>query len=127
MIQNIRLPFYLGGGGPIGSGQQWLSWIHIDDMAGILWHAIENEHVTGVLNGTAPLPVHSKHFTKAFASALRRPHLVPLPSFVVQTVFGSEAATVMLDGQYVLPKRTMESGYSFKFPDVESACKNLAS
>lgn len=127
MIQSLRLPFYLGLGGPISTGQQWLSWIHVDDLALILWYAIENDNVKGVLNGTAPLPVRSRHFTQAYASALYRPHLVPMPAFIPNMVFGSEAAKVMLEGQRVLPERTMQLGYKFTFPDIESACKQLAS
>ncbi|GFO11252.1 epimerase family protein sdr39u1 [Plakobranchus ocellatus] len=127
VVENIRLPFTLGLGGPIGSGQQWFPWIHVNDMAGIILHAIEKDSVTGVLNGTAPNPVKSAEFTKSFASALNRPHLFPLPGFVVKTVFGSEEADVLLEGQKVLPKRTQESGYKFKFPDVHSACKEVVS
>ncbi|KAK3757935.1 hypothetical protein RRG08_058249 [Elysia crispata] len=127
VVENVRLPFSLGLGGPIGSGNQWFPWIHVDDMAGIVMHAIETDTVTGVLNGTAPNPVRSSEFTKAFASALCRPHLFPLPEFVAKTVFGSEEAIVLLDGQKVLPKRTQEVGYNFKFPDVNSACKEVVS
>lgn len=125
VIENLRLPFSLGLGGPIGCGKQWFPWIHVEDVAGIVMHAIESDKVTGVLNGTAPTPVRSSEFTKAFASALNRPHLFPLPSFVAKGVFGSEEATVLLDGQKVLPKRTQELGYTFKFPDVKSACKEV--
>ncbi|XP_059164445.1 epimerase family protein SDR39U1-like [Physella acuta] len=127
VIQNIKLPFSLGLGGPMGSGKQWFPWIHVEDLAGIVLHAIENDQVTGVLNGTSPNPVLSQEFTKAYASALHRPHLIPLPSFVVSTVFGAEAGPVLLDGQKVLPKRTLESGYRFQYPTVQAACKQLVS
>ncbi|GFR90131.1 epimerase family protein SDR39U1 [Elysia marginata] len=126
VVENIRLPFSLGLGGPIGSGNQWFPWIHVEDVAGIVMHAIETDTVTGVLNGTAPGAVKSSEFTKAFASALCRPHLFPLPAFVARGVFGTEEADVLLDGQKVLPKRTQESGYKFKFPDVESACREVS-
>lgn len=127
MVENIKLPFYLGLGGPIGSGKQWLPWVHVDDVAGIVMYAVENDHVTGVLNVTAPSYVTSREFTKAYASALFRPHLIPMPGFVAQTVFGSEAASVMLEGQKVLPKRTLEMSYKFRYPDMKSACKELTS
>uniref|UniRef100_A0A0B6ZIY9 DUF1731 domain-containing protein n=1 Tax=Arion vulgaris TaxID=1028688 RepID=A0A0B6ZIY9_9EUPU len=127
MVANIKTPFSLGLGGPIGSGKQWLSWIHVEDLVGIIMHAVETEHCKGVLNATAPKPVTSGTFTKAYASALHRPHLFPMPAFVANAMFGSEAAEVMLDGQKVLPKRTLEMGYQFKYPDIESACKNLVS
>ena len=126
-MENIRLPFSLGLGGPVGSGNQWFPWIHIDDIVGIVMHAIETDTVTGVLNGTAPSPVRSSEFTKAYASALNRPHFFPLPEFVVRTVFGSEEANIVLDGQKVLPKRTQELGYVFKYPDVESAIREIVS
>lgn len=111
----------------MGSGKQWFPWIHVEDLAGIVLHAVENEQVTGVLNGTSPNPVLSQEFTKAYASALHRPHLFPLPSLVVNAVFGAEAGPVLLDGQKVLPKRTLESGYKFQYPTVQAACKQLAS
>ncbi|KAH9515519.1 hypothetical protein Btru_011326 [Bulinus truncatus] len=127
VIQNIKMPFYLGLGGPIGSGKQWFSWIHVEDMAGIIVYAIENDHVKGILNGTSPNPVRSEEFTKAYASALCRPHLVPLPSFAANAMFGKEGGAVLLEGQKVLPKRTLELGYQFKYPSIESACKQLVS
>lgn len=125
MVANIKIPFSFGFGGPIGSGKQWLPWVYVEDTVGIIMHAIENEHCTGILNGTAPNPVTSEEFTKAYASALRRPHLFPLPDFVANAVFGSEAAEVLLEGQKVLPKRTLELGYKFKCPDIQSVCKEL--
>ena len=127
VVEDIRLPFSLGLGGPIGSGNQWFPWVHVEDIAGIVQHAIETDTVTGVLNGTAPGPVKSSEFTKAFASALCRPHIFPLPEFAVKTVFGSEEANMLLDGQKVLPKRTQDSGYVFKYPDIQSACKQVVS
>ncbi|CAL1539997.1 unnamed protein product [Lymnaea stagnalis] len=127
VIQNIKTPFSLGLGGPIGSGKQWFPWIHVEDMAGIILHAVENDRVSGILNGTAPNPVRSGEFTKAYASALFRPHLIPLPSFAVNAMFGQEGGTILLEGQKVLPKRTLEAGYKFKYPTIELACKQVAS
>ncbi|XP_005109612.1 epimerase family protein SDR39U1 [Aplysia californica] len=127
MVQNLKTPFYLGAGGPIGSGKQWLPWIHVDDMVGIILFSVENDNVKGVLNGTAPGVVASGEFTKSFASAMWRPHLFPMPAFVVNNMFGSEAGIVMLEGQKVTPKRALELGYKFKYPDVTSACKELVS
>ncbi|CAG5135907.1 unnamed protein product [Candidula unifasciata] len=127
MVANIKTPFYFGLGGPIGSGKQWLPWIYVEDTVGIIMHAIENEHITGILNGTAPNPVTSEEFTKAYASALRRPHLFPMPAFVAKAVFGAEAAGVLLEGQKVLPKRTLEMGYTFKYTDIKWVCEKLVS
>ena len=127
MIQNIKVPFYLGGGGPIGDGKQWLPWIHVDDVAGLIWHSIENSSVDGVLNGTSPGVVTSGEFTQKYASAMRRPHLIPFPSFAVNLMFGQEAGALMLKGQNVYPRRSIRSGYNFKYADIESACKELVS
>jgi len=127
MVQNISIPFKLGGGGPIGSGQQPLPWVHVADVAGLVWHAVENEAADGVVNATAPGGGSSGDFTKAYASALCRPHLIPLPEFAVKTVFGEEAAMLMLEGQKVQPKRALELGYSFEYPDLKSACSELVS
>jgi len=125
MVQNLKLPFYLGGGGPIGSGKQWLPWIHVEDIAGIIMFCVENDNVEGVLNGTAPGVASSEEFTKSFASAMCRPHFVPFPAFACNLMFGAEGASIMLEGQQVLPKKTLDLGYTFKYPDILSACKEL--
>ena len=125
MVQNLKLPFYLGGGGPIGSGKQWLPWIHVEDIAGIIMFCVENDNVEGVLNGTAPGVASSEEFTKSFASAMCRPHFVPFPAFACNLMFGAEGASIMLEGQKVLPKKTLDLGYTFKYPDILSACKEL--
>ena len=119
-------PFFFNLGGTLGSGKQWFPWIHIDDITGIFVHAIENDHVTGVLNGTAPNPVTNAQFTKAFAGAMWRFAVFPTPAFVVKTVLGDENARVVLEGQKVIPKRTLESGYNYIHPHIESACKECA-
>lgn len=127
MIQQIYYPFFFGLGGPISSGEQWFPWIHVDDLVGIVLHAITNDNVSGVLNGVAPESATNADFTKAFASAMCRPAFFPVPGFVMNFVFGHERGKVMLEGQKVIPKRTLESGYTFLFPDLASACKNLSS
>ncbi len=127
MIQQMFLPFFLGVGGKIGTGSQWFPWIHVADIAGIFTHAIMNSDVTGVLNGVAPESATNSDFTRAFARAMRRPAVFPVPSFVMNKVFGEERGKVILDGQKVLPKRTLESGYKFVYPDLASACENCSS
>ncbi|KAK3086633.1 hypothetical protein FSP39_021228 [Pinctada imbricata] len=126
MIQQTYLPFFLGLGGPIGSGKQWFPWIHVEDLAGIFVHALTNENVSGILNGVAPEPVTNAGFAKAFGKALHRPAFIPLPSFVMQGVYGSTRSKMILQGQQVYPKRTLESGYQYLYPDIESACNQLA-
>lgn len=126
MIQQIYWPFFMGVGGRIGSGQQWFPWIHVEDIAGIITHAITDDSVSGILNGVAPQPATNTDFTKAFASSMGRPALFPVPGFVMNTVYGPERGKVILEGQKVSPKRTLESGYKFAFPDLTSACKSLS-
>lgn len=124
-MNQMQWPFYFGVGGIIGSGQQYFPWIHIDDIAGIFLHAIENQTVTGVLNGIAPQPVTNHRFTKALGGAMWRPTVFPLPRFVVRAVFGDERAVMLLEGQKVLPRRTLESGYQFQYHDIDSALKEI--
>ncbi|XP_071958527.1 epimerase family protein SDR39U1-like isoform X2 [Antedon mediterranea] len=127
VIKQMKLPFYLGLGGVIGSGEQFFPWIHVDDIAGIFIHAIENDNVEGALNATAPSVTTNHDFTKAFAAALWRPSIFPLPEFIVKAMLGSERAVVLLEGQNVQPKRTLESGYTFKYTSITDALKDIVS
>lgn len=123
-IGHMLLPFRLGLGGPIGSGRQFFPWIHISDLAGILAHALEARHVQGVLNGVAPAPTTTNaEFAQALGAALGRPAFIPLPTTVVQAIFGRERAIMMLEGQKVVPRRTLATGYQYSFPKLESALK----
>lgn len=126
MIQNLYVPFFLGVGGRIGSGTQWFPWIHARDCAGIIVHAIENDNVSGVMNAVAPAADTNSDFTKAFASAMWRPALFPVPEFALNLVFGAERAGPMVKGPKVVPKRTLESGYEYRYPDLASACKEFS-
>lgn len=102
MIGRLFLPFYLGAGGPVGSGAQPFPWIHLKDLTGLIAHAVERDGVSGVLNGVAPQTVTNAEFASAFGSALWRPAFVPLPAFVVNLVFGSERGSILLSGQKVV-------------------------
>ncbi|XP_039110599.1 epimerase family protein SDR39U1 isoform X4 [Hyaena hyaena] len=125
-IGQMLLPFRLGLGGPIGSGHQFFPWIHIGDLAGILVHALEASHVQGVLNGVAPAPTTTNaEFAKALGAALGRPAFIPLPSMVVQAVFGRERAIMLLEGQKVVPRRTLAAGYQYSFPELGVALKEV--
>jgi uncharacterized protein (TIGR01777 family) len=112
--------FQVGGGGKIGSGKQWFSWIHQDDLVALIIYALKNEQITGVLNGTAPQPVTNADFTDAFAKAIKRPAFLPVPAAALILVFG-EAATVLLDGQRVLPHKAEINKFPFKYPDIGTA------
>lgn len=121
------LPFYKAFiGGPIGSGTQWLSWVHIDDVVGMILKAAEDEGVSGVYNATAPKPVTMAEFSASLARALGRPNLFPVPGIALKVLLG-EASTIVLQGQRVLPARWEKEGkYSFKHADVDSAMAAVA-
>nr|CAD7609447.1 unnamed protein product [Timema genevievae] len=125
MVKQLYIPFYLGLGGPVGSGKQHMPWIHIDDLTNLLLFAIEKKDVEGVLNGVAPEIVTNKEFSQAFGHALWRPALIPLPQFVVNTAFSEERAKIMTEGQRVVPKRTLSYGFHYMYPDIKTACKNI--
>jgi uncharacterized protein (TIGR01777 family) len=110
--------FKIGLGGVVASGEQWYSWVHIDDLVGIYLHAIDG--TDGVLNGTAPNPVKNREFTAALGAAVRRPTFLPTPGFAISLVLG-EGAVVVTEGQRVLPEATLASGYRFKYPAIGAA------
>ncbi|XP_054165245.1 epimerase family protein SDR39U1-like [Oppia nitens] len=125
IIKQIYLPFWFGLGGPIASGKQYFPWIHIEDMINLFMFAIEEDHVTGVLNGVSPQIITNYEFTKALGRALWRPTVIPLPEFVVQKLFGKERAVMMTDGQKVIPKRTLDLGFKYLYSDIDNACKHV--
>ncbi|ELU06270.1 hypothetical protein CAPTEDRAFT_223709 [Capitella teleta] len=127
MIPKLIPSFWLGAGGTIGSGKQWFPWVHVEDVANLIKYSLENEEVTGVLNAVAPHAATNADFTKTLARAMWRPAFFPLPGFVVKTVFGEERGLAMLEGQRVIPERTLATGYKFLYPDLESACETFSS
>ncbi len=124
LLDQVLPPFKMGFGGRLGSGNQWMSWIHIDDVVGIVMHALENGEIHGALNATAPTPVRNIEFTKTLGSVLRKPTIFPVPLFGLKIMMGEFANFVVLS-QNVLPERTEASGYEFQFPTLEAALKNL--
>ncbi len=114
-------PFKFGVGGVIGSGKQWMSWISLDDVVGIVNFAIENAATRGAVNVTAPNPVTNEEFTKALGKALYRPTILPLPEFAVNLVFGEMGDALLLDSTRVVPKRLLDAGYIFKYPQLGPA------
>jgi uncharacterized protein (TIGR01777 family) len=115
-------PFRAGMGGVVGSGRQWVSWVHIVDLVRIYLTAID--HCEGALNGCAPNPVSNAAFTHALGEALHRPTKVPVPTFALRAMLG-EGADILLRGQRVVPQRTQELGYKFEFPELKAALTNL--
>ncbi|MDQ0874059.1 uncharacterized protein (TIGR01777 family) [Paenibacillus sp. V4I3] len=120
----MALPYKLGVGGPIGSGKQWLSWIHIDDMVRLIDFCIQNEAIIGPVNATAPNPVTNREFGRALGKAMRRPNLFPLPAFILKMMFG-ELSTLLLEGQKVLPRVLLEHGFTFKYSFVDKALADI--
>jgi uncharacterized protein (TIGR01777 family) len=118
-------PFKLGLGGPLAGGEQYLSWIHVDDEIGILLWALDNERVSGIVNATAPNPATNKAFSKALGKALGRPAILPIPGLAVDAMYGREFGQVLRGGQRVMPRRALDLGYEFKHPDLEEALGDL--
>ncbi len=110
--------FKIGVGGVVASGEQWYSWIHIDDQVGIYLHALDG--VDGVLNATAPNPVINRTFTTALGAAVHRPTFLPTPAIALSLVLG-EGAVVVTEGQRVLPQATLAGGYQFRYPSIDEA------
>jgi uncharacterized protein (TIGR01777 family) len=124
-LAELLTPFRLGVGGPLAGGDQYVSWVHIEDEVGILLWALDNEKVGGTINSTAPNPVTNKVFSKALGRALGRPAVMPVPGFVLDLKFGSEFGAVLRGGQRVVPRRAQDLGYTFRFTDVDSALDDL--
>jgi uncharacterized protein (TIGR01777 family) len=122
-IKNMLTPFRLGLGGPIGDGSQPMSWVHMDDVTAVIRAAIQDNSYRGTYNLTSPNPVTNMEFTKALAGALKRPAFFRIPMLALRARFG-QGASVLTQGQRVLPKRLLESGYEFRFLFVENAIKD---
>ncbi|HYA62533.1 MAG TPA: TIGR01777 family oxidoreductase [Candidatus Sulfotelmatobacter sp.] len=120
-LPQMARPFRFGVGGRIGSGQQWMSWVTLDDVVAILRFALENGAVRGPLNVVAPQPVRNAEFTMALAKVLRRPALFPAPAFALRLALGEMADALLLSSQRVVPKELQRLGYRFLHPDVEAA------
>jgi uncharacterized protein (TIGR01777 family) len=116
--------FKLGLGGVVASGQQWYSWIHIADIVGVYLRALGG--FDGALNATAPNPVRNRAFTAALAAAVHRPAFLPAPAFAIELMLG-EAATIVTEGQRVLPEATLASGFAFKYPEIGPALEAIVS
>lgn len=123
-LPKMMLPYRFFVGGVIGSGKQWVPWVHIDDAIGIVRFALEEPTLSGPINVTAPSPLRMKDFSKALAKTLKRPNLAPVPSFALRSLLG-EMASLLLLGQRVTPKKAVDYGYRFRFPLVEEALQDL--
>lgn len=129
-MKQMLLPFWLGLGGTLGSGRQPFPWIHVSDLAGIIAHGLEPSAdtpspVPQVFNGVSPALNTNYEFTKELGRVLRRPTIFPVPAFVLNALMGSERAAVLTLGQKVIPKRALEAGFQYKYPDLTSALKEI--
>lgn len=118
--------FMMFAGGPIGTGKQWFSWIHLDDIVNLIYEALLDPAYEGVINGTAPNPVRLGEMCKHLGNAMGRPSWLPVPDFALKAVLG-EGAIVVLEGQKVLPTKAKELGFSFKYPYITDALRAILS
>ncbi|MBB1383804.1 DUF1731 domain-containing protein, partial [Shewanella sp. SR41-2] len=117
-------PFKLGLGGPIGSGEQGMSWIHVDDLISLMAYLLSNTDLQGIFNATAPQPVSNAKFAKALGNALNRPAKITTPPLALRLAMG-EMSELLTTGQFVLPKRTLAAGFEFKYSDINSALDHI--
>ena len=123
-LARMLLPFRLGVGGRLGNGQQWMSWIHIDDLIALVAFLMKESTVRGVFNATSPFPVTNREFTQALAEALHRPAIFPVPAFALKLMFG-EMSQVLLASQRATPEAAQRAGFMFQHPDVFAALAQI--
>lgn len=119
-------PFQMFAGGPIGTGRQWFSWVHRDDLINLIVSALRRPELEGVLNATAPNPVRMTEFCQTLGNVLNRPSWLPVPGFALEVLLG-DGAKVVLEGQQVLPKRTLSNGFKYQYPTVKQALQEILS
>ena len=124
-LPRIVLPFRFGAGGPIGSGRQWMSWIALEDVMGIVGFALGNAKTSGPFNVVAPEPVQNVEFAQVLGRVLRRPAIFPTPGFMLKLALGEMADALLLSSQRVLPRRIEEAGYRFAQPELPGALRSV--
>jgi uncharacterized protein len=125
LLGELETPFKLGVGGPLAGGNQYMSWIHLDDEIRLLLWALDNPEVSGAVNATAPEPATNREFSKALGRALGRPAVLPVPGFVLDLKVGSEFAAAIKGGQRVVPRRALELGFEFRHPHLDEALGSI--
>jgi uncharacterized protein (TIGR01777 family) len=123
-LKKMLLPFYLGLGGVIGNGSQYMSWIHLDDIVNLYFEALINSQYTGVINATTSNPISNFTFTKALGKSINRPTIFPIPTIIIKTLFG-EMGSIILDSQKVISDRLEDLGFKFKYPKIEDALNHI--
>ncbi len=124
-LEKMLTPFKLGVGGVVGSGKQWMPWIALDDLLGVIIFALENEDLKGAVNTIAPEIVTNEEFTKTLGKAINRPTILPIPAFAIKLLYGEMGETLLLQGQRMTPKKLQEAGFEFQFPNLEDALKHV--
>jgi uncharacterized protein (TIGR01777 family) len=124
LLKQLLLPFKLGVGGPIAGGDQYMSWIHIEDVVGLFLWALDDHRVWGVINGTAPNPATNRELSQALGRALHRPAFVPVPKLAVAALRGGELADAVAGGARVMPRRALDLGYEFRHPELDEALRS---
>jgi uncharacterized protein len=127
LLKQLLLPFKLGVGGPLAGGKQYMPLIHRDDDVGLFLWALDNREVSGALNAALPNPVTNREFSKVLGRVLGRPSIAPVPKFAISALRGGELADSVLWSQRVIPRRALDLGYEFRFPEVEPALRDLLS
>jgi hypothetical protein len=124
-LAQMLTPFRLGVGGPLGSGRQYMSWIAIDDVVAVIRHVLNADEVSGPVNATAPEPVTNREFARTLGRVVRRPAVLPVPPLVLRAIFGEFAEEGLLWSQRAFPAKLESSGYSFRFPALEGALRQV--
>jgi hypothetical protein len=120
VIRRQLVPFKLGLGGPVGGGRQWWSWVHIDDVTGLITFLLGHPEISGPVNAVAPAPVRQRDFARALGRAIGRPAVLPTPGLALKIMMG-ESSVIALGGQQVVPRVARDAGYAFAFPDIDAA------
>ncbi len=124
-LDKMLTPFKLGVGGVVGSGKQWMPWIALDDLLGVIIFALENESLRGAVNTISPGIVTNEQFTKALGAAVHRPTILPIPEFAIKLLYGEMGETLLLTGQRMIPEKLQEAGFEFQYPKLEDALKHV--
>lgn len=123
-LDKMMAPFKLGAGGKIGDGEQWMAWIHLEDVVGLVGFAISNSNVEGAVNATAPNPVRNREFTKELAGVLHRPAILTVPKFALHVLYG-DMAQIVYASQRAMPEAAIAAGYTFRFPELSGALLDI--
>ncbi len=120
-LAEMLTPFRLGVGGQLGSGDQWMSWIALDDLVQVISFALDSTKLSGAVNAVAPAAVTNREFTRSLGKALHRPAILPVPAFAIRTIFGEMGKELLLASTRVVPTKLSDAGFEFRHPELESA------